>query len=111
VSSAGAHAPPQEAIALEAEIVALSTPPTNKQEAAERWQEFLRARFVRGGDEDFEYDSVDQNEDFDTLARRDEEEAWFDDEDPGWASTGADGEERQTRPERVLHGETGVQDY
>ncbi|OIW30609.1 hypothetical protein CONLIGDRAFT_284883 [Coniochaeta ligniaria NRRL 30616] len=116
-TSSAAGAPLREAIALEADIVALSTPPTNKAEATDRWQEFLRARFVRGGDEDFEYAKVDENEDYDTLARKDEEEAWFEEEDPDWASTGdeEDGQERdhrrRTKPERVLQGQTGVQDY
>lgn len=112
------NAPLRETIALEADIVALSTPPANKEEATERWQEFLRARFVRGGDEDFDYEKVDEDEDYDTLARKDEEEAWFEDEDPDWASTGAEEEDSprreqqpRTRPERVLQGQTGVQDY
>lgn len=104
-------------MALEEDMIELATPPSNKDEATERWQEFLRARFVRGGDEDFDYEKVDENEDYDTLARKDEEEAWFDDEDPDWASTGDDedsketGGRNKTRPERVLQGQTGVQDY
>jgi hypothetical protein len=116
-TSPKANAPLRETIALEADIVALATPPTNKAEATDRWQEFLRARFVRGGDEDFEYEKVDENEDYDTLARKDEEEAWFEDEDPDWASTDDDEDRqeannrRRTRPERVLQGQTGVQDY
>jgi hypothetical protein len=115
--TAGAsNRPLRETIALEADIATLSTPPGSREEATERWQEFLRARFVRGGDEDFEYASVDENEDYDRLARQDEEEAWFEDEEAEWASTGGEeGErtdgERERRPERELQGETGVQDY
>lgn len=105
------NAPLRETITLEADIATLSTPPTNREEATDRWHDFLRARFVRGGDEDFEYEKVDENDDYDRLARQDEEEAWFEDEDPDWASTGGDEEERQTRQDRILQGETGVQDY
>ncbi|KAB5547038.1 coiled-coil domain-containing protein [Coniochaeta sp. 2T2.1] len=114
---ASGNPPLRERIALEADIVALSTPPSNKEEATDRWQEFLRARFVRGGDEDFDYEKVDENEDYDTLARQDEEEAWFEDEDPDWVSTDDDDDRRdaedrsRSRPERVLQGQTGIQDY
>jgi hypothetical protein len=100
----------------------MSTPPANREEATERWQEFLSNRFIRGGDEEFEYRKVDENEEYDTLARKEEEEAWFEDEDPDWASTGEDEDEEgenkhkapspeHTRPERILQGQTGIQDY
>ncbi|KAB5559830.1 coiled-coil domain-containing protein [Coniochaeta sp. 2T2.1] len=116
-SSATTNPTLRERIALEADIVALSTPPSNKEEATDRWQEFLRARFVRGGDEDFDYEKVDESEDYDTLARQDEEDAWFEDEDPDWVSTDDDEDRRdaedrnRSRPERVLQGQTGIQDY
>lgn len=108
--------PLQETIALERDIVALATPPTNKEEATERWQEFLRARFVRGIDEDFEYGTVDENEEYDTLARKDEEEAWFEEEVPDWASTeeedkGNPESRRRVKPDRMLEGQTGIQDF
>ncbi|KAL1862756.1 hypothetical protein Daus18300_008400 [Diaporthe australafricana] len=111
--------------------------PTTKEEGRAAWEDFLRERFVRGGDEDFDYAArVDGDERYDELESRDREEEWFDGEEPEWASDGSDddggsGEEdavvgggqddgevgaRTTRRrkgprERVLVGQTGVQDY
>ncbi|KAK1987458.1 coiled-coil domain-containing protein [Colletotrichum cereale] len=76
----------------------------NKEDGLERWQEFLTERFVRGHDEDFDYSLVDHNDQYDTLLRRDAEEAWFDEEDPNWAS---DADEQAS----ARQGETGVQDF
>lgn len=114
--------------------------PATKEEGRAAWEDFLRARFVRGGDEDFDYARVDGDERYDELESRDREEEWFDGEEPEWASDGSDdggsGEEdavvgggldggleeggrrrrrsRRSRKgprERVLVGQTGVQDY
>lgn len=102
--------------------------PATKEEGRAAWDEFLRERFVRGGDEDFDYAKVDENEDLDSLEYMDREEAYFDEEEPEWAddtesddgdagSAAAAGDGRETeerqRPkrERVLLGQTGVQDY
>lgn len=95
--------------------------PKTKEEGRQRWEDFLRERFVYGGDDDFDYARVDENEDLDLMERRDQEEEWFDDEEPEWADDSdeaddlddKDGEPRKTRPkrERVLLGETGIQDY
>lgn len=70
---------------------------TTREEGVELWREFLRERFIRGGDEDFDYAKIDGNEELDGVVRRDEEEGWFDDEDPSW--------------EGGKVGETGVQDF
>lgn len=90
-------------------------PPTTREEGRQRWEEFLRERFVCGGDEEFVYRVVDEDDGLDVLERKDEEEAWFDDEAPDWASGGEDGEgdggDGGRQPERILHGETGVQDF
>jgi hypothetical protein len=109
---------PRQVTAAEADNVAVLPPPSDRKEAAERWQEFLRNRFVRGGDEEFEYGTVDGNEEYDVLERREEEEAWFEDEDPDWASLAEEDdrdtpheEEKGPEPERMLQGETGIQDY
>ncbi len=69
-------------------------PPTDAAEGRARWRAFLRERFVRGADTDFAegfaidgrggYDAVDRDEGLDVLERRDAEEAWYDDQDPGW---------------------------
>ncbi|CCF38324.1 coiled-coil domain-containing protein [Colletotrichum higginsianum] len=75
-----------------------------KEDGLQRWQEFLTERFVRGHDEDFDYSLVDHNEDYDTMERRDAEEAWFDEEDPNWASDA----DKQVETKQ---GETGVQDF
>lgn len=95
--------------------------PKTKEEGRQRWEEFLRERFVHGGDEEFDYSKVDGNEDLDLMEHRDREEEWFDDDEPEWADDSdevdepddGDGRGETTRPkrERVLMGETGIQDY
>ncbi|TWU74215.1 hypothetical protein ED733_003097 [Metarhizium rileyi] len=71
----------------------------SKEHGVELWREFLRERFIRGGDEDFDYTRIDGNEEFDVVVRRDEEDRWFDDEEPSWVGHGGEA------------GETGVQDF
>ncbi len=61
----------------------------------------MRGRFVEGGDEEFEYRVVDEDEELDVLERREREECWFEDEEPGWVDEGGKGR----------GGETGVQDF
>lgn len=99
--------------------------PTTKEEGRAAWEEYLRERFVKGADEDFDYSKVDGNDGLDSLEDRDREEAYFDEEEPEWAddSDGEDDDEEATddvkelgqqprpRRERVLLGETGIQDY
>ncbi|KAL0937868.1 coiled-coil domain-containing protein-like protein [Colletotrichum truncatum] len=81
----------------------LSTAKT-KEEGLERWIEFLTERFVHGKDSDFDYNQVDSNDEYDAMERRDAEEAWFDAEDPSWASdVASSGKQKQ--------GETGIQDF
>ena len=87
-------------------------PAQSQAEGRQRWEAFLRDRFVRGRDDDFDYGPVDENDAYDDLERRDEEDAWFSDEEPGWASDGpavraAEAEVRKKTPE----GETGIQDF
>ncbi|KAK3396181.1 coiled-coil domain-containing protein-domain-containing protein [Sordaria brevicollis] len=85
-------------------------PAQTREEGQEQWHAFLSERFVRGGDEDFDYAGlVDNDDELDTLERREQEEAWFDEEEPDWASDGD--EEGGGKVERVLEGETGVQDF
>ncbi|KHO00446.1 uncharacterized protein MAM_01224 [Metarhizium album ARSEF 1941] len=69
---------------------------STKEQGSELWREFLRERFIRGGDDDFDYGKVDGNEEFDVVLRRDEQDRWFDDEEPSWVGDA---------------GETGVQDF
>lgn len=75
-----------------------------KEEGLQRWHEFLTERFVRGHDEDFDYTVIDDNEDYDVMERRDAEEAWFDEEDPEWASDADEGAQ-------TTQGQTGIQDF
>ncbi|EAA36292.2 hypothetical protein NCU01897 [Neurospora crassa OR74A] len=89
-------------------LTGTDTPAQSREEGLDQWTAFLRERFVRGEDEDFDYRIVDCDDELDTLERREEEEAWFDEEEPDWASDGSDGEEKA---EKVLEGETGVQDF
>ncbi|KAI0837925.1 coiled-coil domain-containing protein-domain-containing protein [Hypoxylon sp. FL0890] len=95
-------------------IKGLPRPPETKEEGRERWIEFLRRRFVLGRDEDFDYRTVDENDELDVIERREQEDAWFDDEDPGWASDPAEdqgGGEGSKKLEKKLEGETGIQDF
>jgi hypothetical protein len=87
-------------IALDVEL----SPPKTGEEGLQKWHEFLTERFVRGKDEDFDYSLVDRNDEFDVEERRTLEEAYFDAEEPGWASDGHDGHVEKL-------GETGIQDF
>lgn len=63
----------------------------------------MEMRFLRGDDHDFDYSTVDDNEEFDDRAQeeRDREDAYFDDEEPSW----------QLEPGQKITGETGIQDF
>ncbi|XP_041468356.1 coiled-coil domain-containing protein 97-like [Lytechinus variegatus] len=56
----------------------------------EEFQNLMRERFLSGGDQDFDYAAVDNNEEYDSLAIRawDEEEKYFDDDDATDADEG-----------------------
>ncbi|KAK0612354.1 hypothetical protein B0T17DRAFT_584115 [Bombardia bombarda] len=99
------------AAAATAERDAATVVAETRKEGEEQWETYLRERFVRGGDEDFEYLRVDDDDEYDVLERMEQEEAWFDEEDPDWANRNGGGEGRRTRVERILQGETGVQDF
>lgn len=75
----------------------------DREEGFERWKFEMTVRFLRGGDEEFDYRDVDENEEFDELERRENEERWFDEEEPEWV----EGEEGGGG----TSGETGVQDF
>ena len=84
-------------------------PPHSKVEAMERWNEFLQDRFIHGEDDEFEYGPIDKDDQFDVLEQRDQEEEWFNDEEPSWVSDGSG--QSSGKRERMLDGETGVQDF
>ncbi|RCI16865.1 hypothetical protein L249_1778 [Ophiocordyceps polyrhachis-furcata BCC 54312] len=74
----------------------------NKSHGQQLWRHFVRERFLRGDDDEFDYHTVDQDEDLDVEASKSAEEAWFDDEEPAWTDDNADNEQK---------GETGIQDF
>lgn len=82
-----------------------------RERALTRWHTFLSNWFVDGGaalDDGFDYSLVDDDSEYDALARADAEAAWFDEESPGWVSDG-DGEGEGGPKEKT--GETGIQDF
>lgn len=113
--------PPPPGTSFSSLSASLTAPPRTRAEGRAQWRAFLRDRFVRGEDEDFDYAGlVDGNDEYDELERAEREEAWFDEEEPAWASSAGeeggedgdgDGGGRGKRVERILRGETGVQDF
>lgn len=79
--------------------------PMTKEEGRAWWVDEMTQRFLRGGDDDFEYKKVDGNVKYDHPDQeRDLQEAWFESMESDFDS---DGEGK----EKVLTGETGIQDY
>ncbi|KNG87971.1 hypothetical protein ANOM_004564 [Aspergillus nomiae NRRL 13137] len=79
--------------------------PTSKEEGKKIWQWEMGLRFIRGEDHDFDYATVDENDDYDDW--NEEQERYFDDEEPEWIVEGTSGGDVRSR----LQGETGVQDF
>jgi hypothetical protein len=77
--------------------------PQSKEEGFKRWKYEMEMRFLRGDDDDFDYDAVDKSEEFDDRAEEErvELDEYLADEEPGFALE--DGQEPQ--------GETGIQDF
>lgn len=75
--------------------------PTSKEDGYARWRYIMEQRFLNGRDSDFDYKVVDESEEFDdrVLEERDAQDAWFDNETPEEAG------------DKVLEGETGMQDF
>jgi len=79
--------------------------PMTKEEGKAWWVDEMTQRFLRGGDDDFEYKKVDENVKYDHPEQeRELQEAWFESMESDFDS---DGEGK----EKVLTGETGIQDY
>ncbi|KAF2733822.1 hypothetical protein EJ04DRAFT_266475 [Polyplosphaeria fusca] len=79
--------------------------PKNKDEGRAWWVDEMTQRFLRGDDKDFEYNQVDSNEKYDDPEEeRDRVDAYFDSMESDFDT---DGEGK----EKVLTGETGIQDY
>lgn len=79
--------------------------PMNKEEGKAWWVDEMTQRFLRGDDDDFDYKKVDANDRYnDPEEERDIQDAWFE-------SMGSDFDSDGEGKEKVLTGETGVQDY
>ena len=78
--------------------------PKNKEEGFERWKFEMTVKFLKGEDPDFDYHGVDQSEEWDDTEMKEEEERWFDDEEPEWVGEDQEGVES-------VGGETGIQDF
>ena len=83
--------------------------PKSKDEGMQRWRKEVEQMFLRGADLDFDYKEVDESEDYDdrVLQEREEEERWFEKEEPRWAGES----DQESAKAEGLTGETGVQDY
>lgn len=77
--------------------------PMNKEEGIQRWRQEMELMFLRGDDADFNYKGVDESEEYDDrgVQEREEEERWFEQEEPSWVKAIDEG----------VTGQTGVQDY
>lgn len=79
--------------------------PMSKEEGKAWWVDEMTQRFLRGGDDDFDYKTVDGNHKYDDPEEeRDIQERWFESMESDFDS---DGEGK----EKMLTGETGIQDY
>lgn len=79
--------------------------PMTKEEGHAWWTDVMTQRFLSGADDDFEYKKVDGNAKYDhPELERDLQDAWFETMESDFDS---DGEGK----EKVLTGETGIQDY
>ncbi|KAJ6185827.1 hypothetical protein N7519_007128 [Penicillium mononematosum] len=79
--------------------------PPNKEEGERLWRWEMGLRFMQGNDTDFDYKTVDENDDYDDHT--DEQDQYFEDEEPEWVVDGTCGDD--ARPN--LQGETGIQDF
>lgn len=77
--------------------------PANKEEGEKRWRWEMEMRFLHGFDTDFDYRAVDENDEYDDW--NEEQERYFEDEEPEWILEGEG--DIQSR----LQGETGIQDF
>ncbi|KAJ6260689.1 hypothetical protein Dda_4918 [Drechslerella dactyloides] len=102
-------------ILLQADANGEFTTINSREEAWEIWREILSRRFLRGDDEDFDYDSVDRpggagdpHHLIEVEIERDGWEEYFDGEE---ADVYVERDGKMYLGERVLEGETGIQDF
>lgn len=74
--------------------------PKDKEEGLSRWKYQMTMRFLNGEDNDFPYQDIDENDEWDIIENREAEDRWFEDEEPQWVG-------KDDRRE----GETGIQDF
>jgi hypothetical protein len=79
--------------------------PASKEDGEKAWQWEMGLRFMRGDDPDFDYKTVDDNDEYDD--RTEEQDQYFEDEEPEWVVDDVRGDDARSR----LQGETGVQDF
>lgn len=78
----------------------------SREEGQAWWRDEMTQRFLRGDDADFDYEKVDENEKYnDPEEERDIEDAYFD------SMSESDYDMDVEGGDRVLTGETGIQDY
>ncbi|KAL8839321.1 MAG: hypothetical protein Q9176_004502 [Flavoplaca citrina] len=74
--------------------------PASKEDGERRWRKQVEQRFLRGDDADFDYRTVDENDQFDAPEEaRDIQDQWFEEE------------EESSSPGPGLAGQTGIQDF
>lgn len=62
----------------------------------------MTIKFLKGADPDFNYKEVDETDEWDVIEGKEEEERWFEDEEPEWVGEEGSG---------TVGGETGIQDF
>ncbi|KAL1991745.1 hypothetical protein VTN49DRAFT_5053 [Thermomyces lanuginosus] len=82
--------------------------PSSKEEAEKQWKWEMTMRFLKGADYDFDYRTVDENDEYDDW--EEEQERYFDEEEPEWIVEGDHGGD-ESKIRAQLQGETGIQDY
>ncbi|KAF2714446.1 hypothetical protein K504DRAFT_334450, partial [Pleomassaria siparia CBS 279.74] len=81
--------------------------PMNKEEGRAWWVDEMTQRFLRGDDDDFDYKKVD----LDYSGKYDDPEEERDIQDRYFDSMGSDWDSDGEGKEKILTGETGIQDY
>ncbi|TAQ84515.1 hypothetical protein B7494_g7150 [Chlorociboria aeruginascens] len=62
--------------------------PRSKEEGYERWKFEMTMKFLRGEDREFNYREIDESNELDEIENQEEEEKWFEDEEPEWVIEG-----------------------
>ncbi|OJJ82993.1 uncharacterized protein ASPGLDRAFT_128798 [Aspergillus glaucus CBS 516.65] len=79
--------------------------PSSKEEGEKQWCWEMTMRFLKGENRDFDYATVDENDEYDDW--NEAQEQYFDNEEPEWAIEDENGGDIDSR----LQGETGIQDF